>query len=213
MPRNYSTRDVKEYNTARRIFQKIACGFFILQGVKAKYNLKKVQGLENLDKNKQYVIASNHVTGFDPFFVQSQIGIPIAYMAKKELFEPFWSRLLMDWCGAFAVDRDNVSVATIKTALSIKKTTWSLGIFPQGTRCNNGKLENVSKGFVTMAKKMNFDILPAGIVIEDTKNKNGKKDIYVKVGTPISNSLSADEIFDAWCKEVSKLSGLEYIPA
>ena len=212
MPRNYSTRDVKEYNLARKIFQNIACGCFIIQGVKAKYNLKKVQGLENLDKTKQYVVASNHITGFDPFFVQSQIKMPIAYMAKKELFEPFWSRVLMDWCGAFAVDRDNVSVATIKTALSIKKTTWSLGIFPQGTRCHNGKLENVSKGFVTMAKKMNFDILPLGIVIEDTNNKNGKKDIYVKVGTQISCSLSADEIFDTWCNEVAKLAGLEYIP-
>ena len=212
MPRNYSTRDVKEYNAARRIFQHIACGCFIIQGVKSKYNLKKVQGLENFDKTKQYVVASNHVTGFDPFFVQSQIKIPMAYMAKKELFEPFWSRVLMDWCGAFAVDRDNVSVATIKTALSIKKTTWSLGIFPQGTRCNNGKLENVSKGFVTMAKKMNFDILPLGIVLEDTGNKNGKKDIYVKVGTPIPNTLAAEEIFDTWCHEVAKLSGLEYIP-
>ena len=64
-----------------------------------------------------------------------------------------------------------------------------------------------------MAKKMNFDILPLGIVIENTNNKNGKKDIYIKVGTPISNSLPADEIFEIWCREVAKLSGLEYIPA
>ena len=63
-----------------------------------------------------------------------------------------------------------------------------------------------------MAKKMNFDILPAGIVLEDTNNKNGKKDIYVKVGKPISCSLSADEIYSTWCKEVAQLAGLEYIP-
>ena len=68
------------------------------------------------------------------------------------------------------------------------------------------------RGGNTMAKKMNFDILPLGIVLEDTGNKNGKKDIYVRVGTPIPNTLPAEEIFERWCNEVANLSGLEYIP-
>lgn len=210
MTKNFSERSVKEFNLARRIFQYIACNWFIIRGVKAKYNVKKPIGLENIDREKQYIITSNHITGFDPFFMRSQLNVPIAYMAKKELFEPFWSKILMDWCGAFAVDRDNVSISTIKTALSIKKTDWNLGLFPQGTRCNNGKLEHVTKGFATMSKKMGMDVLPVSIIIEDN-NKNGKKDLYVKIGEAISCKESVDDIYNKWCNVISKDTGLEYI--
>lgn len=214
MEKNYSARSVKEFNTGRKIFQHIACNYFIIHGIKAGYNVKKPLGLENIDRNKRYVITSNHITGYDPFFMQTQLRIPIAYMAKKELFEPFWSRRLMDWCGAFAVDRENVSVSTIKTALSIKKTDWNLGVFPQGTRCNNGKLEHVTKGFATMAKKMGLDVLPVSIIIEDnSENKNGKKDIYVKISKAISCNDPVDEIYDKWCEVISSEAGLEYIPS
>ena len=88
---------------------------FIINIIKSKYNLLKTEGLENVDKTKKYVVASNHITGFDPFSVAACLNLTIAYMAKVQLFETFWSMLLMDWCGAFAVDRDKVDVSTIKT--------------------------------------------------------------------------------------------------
>ena len=132
--------------------------------------------------------------------------------SQIQLFETFWSMLLMDWCGAFAVDRDKVDVSTIKTALSIKKTDWNLGLFPQGTRCNNGKLENITKGFASIAKKMDADILPVGIILKDNP-KSKKKDLQLKVGSAISSKTPVDEIVEKWAKEVSNLAELEYIPS
>ena len=120
--------------------------------------------------------------------------------------------ILMDWCGAFAVDRDKVDVSTIKTALSIQKTSWHLGLFPQGTRCNNGKIENLTKGFALMAKKIKADVLPVGIIVREVPNQK-KKDFIIKVGKPISTDCSVDEIVSKWANEISSLAELEYIPS
>ena len=212
MASKFSTRTPKDFNKWRKVFQYVACNWVIINIVRSKYNLLKTEGLENIDKNKKYVVASNHITGFDPFSVAASLKLTIAYMAKIQLFETFWSMLLMDWCGAFAVDRDKVDVSTIKTALSVKKTDWHLGLFPQGTRCNNGKLENLTKGFASIAKKMDADILPVGIVVKENPNSK-KKDIQFKVGSAISCKNSVDEIVEDWANQVSKLAELEYIPS
>ena len=211
MTSKYSTRPVKVFNTFRTIFQYVACNWVIINILRSKYNVLKTEGLENIDKTKKYVVASNHVTGFDPFSIAASIKLTIAYMAKVQLFETFWSMVLMDWCGAFAVDRDKVDVSTIKTALSIKKTKWHLGIFPQGTRRQDGKLGEFTKGFASMAKKMDSDILPVGIMVKENPNSK-KKDIQFRVGEPISCKLSVDEIAEVWAKEVSRLAELEYTP-
>ena len=211
MASKFSSRSTKVYNRFRTIFQYVACNWVIINILRSKYNLLKTEGLENIDRTKKYVVASNHVTGFDPFSIAAALKMTIAYMAKVELFETFWSMVLMDWCGAFAVDRDKVDVSTIKTALSIKKTKWHLGIFPQGTRRKDGQLGGFTTGFASMAKKMDTDILPVGIMVKENPNSK-KQDIQFKVGEPISCKLPIEEIAEKWANSVSKLAEIGYVP-
>ena len=67
-------------------------------------------------------------------------------------------------------------------------------------------------GFASMAKKMDTDILPVGIMVKENPNSK-KKDIQFKVGEPISCKLSVDEITEKWANTVSKLAELEYTHA
>ncbi len=212
MTTKYSSKTAKNFNLWRRLFQYIACNLVIINIIRSKYNLLKAEGIENIDRTKKYIVTSNHVTGFDPFAIAACLHLTIAYMAKKQLFETFWSMVLMDWCGAFAVDRQNVDVSTIKTALSIQKTDWHLGLFPQGTRCNNGKMENLTKGFALMSKKLKADVLPVAIIVKDNPNSK-KKDFLIKVGEPIPYSTDVDNTVEKWANIVSNLADLEYIPS
>ena len=212
MTTKFSSKSAKSFNFWRKTFQYIACNLVIINIARRKYNFKKIEGLENIDRSKKYIVASNHVTGFDPFLIAASLNMTIAYMAKKQLFETFWSMVLMDWCGAFAVDRDKVDVSTIKTALSIQKTNWNLGLFPQGTRCNNGKIENITKGFALIAKKIHADVLPVGIIVKDSPSSD-KKDFIIKIGKPISSDSNVDEIIDNWANEISSMADLVYIPS
>ncbi len=209
MTTKFSTKTSKSFNIWRKIFQYITCNVVIKNVLRLKYNLK-VEGKENIDKKKKYIVASNHVTGYDPFIVAAQLNLTISYMAKKQLFETFWSMVLMDWCGAFAVDRDKVDVSTIKTALSIQNTNWHLGLFPQGTRCNNGKIENITKGFASISKKIKAEVLPVAIIVKDNPNSK-KQDFIIKIGKSISYDNNVDEMVKNWAEAISSLSGLKYI--
>ena len=207
----FTSKSAESFNFWRRVFQYITCSLAVknyVSHVLRRYNFK-VEGLENFDKKKKYIVASNHLTGLDPFIIPAMLHLTIAFMAKKQLFETFWSSVLMDWCGAFAVDRDKTAVSTIKTALAVKKTSWNLGLFPQGTRSNNGRIEKISKGFASIAKKMETDVLPVGIVIKENTNSK-KKDFIIKAGKPITYKKSIDDIIQSWAASVSKLAELEY---
>jgi len=213
MERKFSKRDSKEFNRWRRFFQKIVTNWTLGAYIRFRYKVE-VFGKENLSKDKKYIIAANHVSGFDPFILVFALNMPIAFMAKEQLFEHFWSRVLMDWCGAFAVNREKLEVSTIKTALAVKNSTWKLGIFPQGTRDKGNSIKNISRGFVALAKASNCDILPVSIIKKDHINKSifhsGK--ITIKIGNIIPCG-DFQETIDNWGNAVAALSGLEYIPS
>ena len=132
-------------------------------------------------------------------------------MAKKELFKNPFMRWWLDWLGAFAVDRDNLSVSTIRTVLTIKKTDWVFGIFPQGTRQEPGIISNVTKGFASLAKKTKCDIIPVGIIgTHEAKHIPFTGKVIIKVGKPIPYSDNVDEIVEKWIQSIQELTGFKY---
>ncbi len=207
MTKKFSQRTTKEFNFWRALFQKIVCNWTFGLYIRIMYRLEVI-GRKNIDKNKRFIVAGNHISSKDPFIMIQALRTPIAYMAKEELFEKFFSRLLMDWCGAFAVNREKLEVSTIKTALGIKNTNWKLGLFPQGTRALNGKMANISRGFASLAKATKSDILPVAIIGADKDVKipfTGK--IVVKIGELIPYSENIDEMIEKWCKAIDELTG------
>ena len=200
------------YNVWRRALQYFVTHMFYKSIFYIMYRLE-VHGTENLPKDNAYIAASNHLSALDPPLVCSVLNKGGAFMAKKELFDNPLLRWWLNWLGAFAVDRENLSISTIKTAIQIKKTGWVLGIFPQGTRQDPGKITNVTKGFANLARKTKCGILPIGIVGTDKKAKipfTGK--IIVKIGKLIPYSDDVLDMVNKWGYAVQELTGYEYEP-
>lgn len=212
--RKYTKRDAKEYNKFRTFFQWLVANFIYGFYFKVMYKLE-VQGRENVDKSKKYIVAANHLSAADPFLTIVATQKPTAYMAKEDLFHSnFLMTLFLDWLGAFAVNREKLDVSTIKTALAVKNSKWDLGLFPQGTRVLNGKIENISKGFAALAKTTKTDILPIAIIGADKKTKipfGGK--VILKIGKAIPVSNDINEMVDKWGQAISELTGFEYVKA
>ncbi len=214
--RNFNRRYAKEYNIFRTIFYMsflyiVVYGFFLIF-----YNFK-IEGRKNIPANKaksgKYIYAANHVSIFDPPMVAMAANCPIAFMAKKELFEPneklSW---LVKRLGAFAVDRLKPEIATFKTVRDIVSTSWSLGIFPQGGTRPYGKLEDIRKGFVVIAKNAKADIVPVAIAKWDGYPKLKpftRRNVAIRIGKPISYTLSTEEITYEWCKQISEMADYE----
>ena len=205
-----ASREQKFFNKWRRLFQFIITHIFYMIRLKLVYRME-VHGLENVPKDNAYIVAPNHLSTLDPPMVASFLPRPVAFMAKKELFKNPFLRWWLDWLGAFAVDRENLSVSTIRTVLTIKKTDWVFGIFPQGTRQEPGIISDITKGFASLAKSTRCGILPIGLVgTEKARYMPFSGKIIIKIGEIIPYSENVDEMVEKWVTAIQELTGFEY---
>jgi 1-acyl-sn-glycerol-3-phosphate acyltransferase len=148
----------------------------------------EVYGRENLIKSGSFIVVSNHVDTFDPIMVSHAVDYPIAFMTKKELFRNRGLAELIRLLGAFALDREQPSKASLRTALTALRSPgqWALCLFPEGSRSRNGELMPLKKGVGSLARKTQLPVLPVGI----HRNKKGR--FVIRVGQPIHEVFDAD---------------------
>lgn len=209
--KKYARKCAKDFNFLTRLYQLYALRIIFIPFASLFYKFK-ISGNRFALKNTSCIVASNHISYFDPFIVRWASRRNLAFMAKKELFdESNYIAKNISRLGAFPVNREKLEVSTIKTVKEVFKAGWNLCIFPQGGIRKNKKIENINKGFVVISKMVNADILPVSITGLEKYNWNifKKAVVTVKVGEPISSSLSDDEIISCWRKQVADMSGYE----
>lgn len=210
--KNYARRDVSDFTENKYKFQLFGRWLIAKTLIPFFYKVEYV-GEENIPADRNFIVAPNHISYFDPFLAGEAVKRPIAFMGKKELFSNNTLAFLLDSLACFAVNREKLEVSTIKTALNVFKTQrWMLGIFPQGGIRKNRKIEKVTKGFAVLAKQMKTDILPIGITGCEKYNwKPFKGKIKISIGEVISYNQEIDDILDEWGKKVSDLIDYTYV--
>lgn len=206
---NYARIDTARLNWKTYLWQIVSTFFLVLPFTKLFYKLT-ITGRNNIPK-RRVIVAPNHISYFDPHLSFMAVIRPMAFMAKKELFETKMRDAILSLC-AFSVNREKLEIATIRSVKDICKTkNWHLCIFPQGGIRKDKKIHDIKGGFVAIAKMAKNDILPIGITGTEELNwdifKRGH--IKVNIGTPISWELSEQEIIDQWCEQVANLTGYE----
>lgn len=160
----------------------------------------RVSGLEHIPE-ENYILAGNHKSMWDIILLATAIPTNIRFMAKKELFENSLLESFFSKAGAFPVDRDNIDITAIKTALRLLKEGETIGVFPEGTR---NKTENLllpfKEGVTRIAAKTGKVIVPFGI---DGDYKLGKQ-INLNIGEPINMSVIDKEHQTEYLKEKVK---------
>ncbi|MBI3591012.1 MAG: 1-acyl-sn-glycerol-3-phosphate acyltransferase [Candidatus Melainabacteria bacterium] len=153
------------YNWLTKFYQYMVIWLLFTPVYYIFYRLK-VYGKENIPKDKKpFIVMPNHLSNNDPPLISLVLKIPVAYMAKKELFSvPFigWAITIL---GAFLVDRENVSKTTIKGAKEVLNKGWCLGMFLEGTRSKVPQsLGKPNIGPAYISNLTGVPILPIGIV-------------------------------------------------
>ena len=123
------------------------------------YEIVNKDRLESLRGN---IIASNHVSNFDPPLIGSVIPHEIYFMAKAELFKNKIIGKFLRTLNAIPIKRGKMDIGAIKKCINVLNQDNSLLIFPQGTR--NGK--NAKAGIGMIASAVKKDIVP--IYIENS---------------------------------------------
>ena len=87
---------------------------------------------ENAERPSGFLLASNHISHFDPFIISSVVRRKIDWMAMAEFFPLPLLGFLLRAVDAFPADRDRADHTTIRTAIERLKDGRIVGIFPEG---------------------------------------------------------------------------------
>ena len=155
-------------------------------------------GRENIPKNGSFILVSNHGSLLDPPLLGHAVGRNISFMAKSELFSIPLIGFIISSCGAYPEKRGRVDKTTIKIAWEKLSTNNSIGIFIDGTRQKDGRVNKPKQGAALLSFKNQKLLLPVAIINSHrlirlkffipffTK-------IVIKVGKPINPPLGSSK--------------------
>jgi 1-acyl-sn-glycerol-3-phosphate acyltransferase len=121
-------------------------------------------GTEHVPVNGGVIIAANHQTYFDPFWLSIPIKRPTRYLAWSDAFSwPIVGRGLI-WLGAWPLALEGSDPAAIRRSLQWLRDGGAVVIFPEGGRSTpDGALDRFKAGAVRLALEAKVPILPVTI--------------------------------------------------
>lgn len=155
----------------------------------------KIQGQENINSQKSYILVSNHQSNFDIFALLGYLSMQFRWIAKASLFRIPFLGWAMSRIGYIPIERDSPKKAyrsMLQAAEKVRKGV-SVIIFPEGTRSPDGNLQPFKKGVFLIALKSQAPILP--IAIRGTAKIMQKGDwrmhpgnVQIIIGPPIETA-------------------------
>ena len=187
-------------------------------------------GLEHVPKRGPAIIAANHLSFLDSFFIPLVVKRrKVTYLAKADYFKSWKTSWFFRMVGQIPVEREgNVkSRRALHTAVQALRQGKVLGIYPEGTRSRDGRLYRGRTGVARLALEAGVPIIPCGVTGTDAVMPKGAKlprlrpgaEVKVRFGEPIDVSPYAGRqadrptlraLTDAIMCEIQKLSGQEY---
>ncbi len=150
----------------------------------------RTAGGANVPMEGALVVVANHGSHLDPPLLGHALGRPVAFMAKAELFRvPLLGRLIRS-CGAYPVSRGAGDRQAIRTASERLAQGWATGVFLDGTRQADGRVNTPLAGAALLAARAGVPLLPVAIVNSHRAlGPNGAPlrlvPVHLRIGTPI----------------------------
>ncbi|MBK6763667.1 MAG: 1-acyl-sn-glycerol-3-phosphate acyltransferase [Micrococcales bacterium] len=192
----------------------------------------QVEGLEHIPKDGSAILASNHLSFSDSFFLPLVVPRHITFLAKAEYFngtgiKGFLNRAFFKGVGQVPIDRSGGSASddALSTALRILDQNELLGIYPEGTRSPDGRLYRGKTGVARVALEAEVPVIPVAMIGTREIQRPGKimpsiRRVGIKIGKPLDFSryegMQNDRFVlrsmtDEIMYELMELSGQEYV--
>lgn len=191
----------------------------------------RIEGLENVPKGGPAIIAANHLSFLDSFFIP--LSVPrrkVTYLAKADYFKSWKTAWFFNMVGQIPTEREGgaKSQRSLDVALGVLKEGKLLGIYPEGTRSPDGYLHRGRTGVARLALTAGAPVIPCGLVGTDKVQPKdakfpritGRPTVHVRFGTPIdvkryegreTDRLVLRSVTDELMYEIMQLSGQEYV--
>jgi 1-acyl-sn-glycerol-3-phosphate acyltransferase len=193
-----------------------------------------VEGLEHIPEEGPAILAGNHLSFSDSFFLPAVLDRKVTFIAKAEYFtspgvKGKLTAAFFKGVGQLPVDRSGVrgaGEAAIRSGLEVLARGELFGIYPEGTRSPDGRLyRGKPGGLARVALRSGAPVLPVAMV--DTEKIQPPGQVLpklmrpgIRIGKPMDFSryqgMENDRFIqraltDEVMYEIMKLSGQEYV--
>ncbi|ARH90824.1 MULTISPECIES: lysophospholipid acyltransferase family protein [Streptomyces] len=193
-----------------------------------------VEGIENVPAEGPAILASNHLSFSDSFFLPAVLDRKVTFIAKAEYFtspgvKGRLTAAFFKGVGQLPVDRSGgrgAGEAAIKSGIEVLERGELFGIYPEGTRSPDGRLyRGKPGGLARVALATGAPVIPVAMIDTEKVQPPGKivpKMIRpgIRIGKPLDftryQGMEGDRfilrsVTDEVMYEIMKLSGQEYV--
>jgi len=126
----------------------------------------KVEGREHVPRRGPVVLAANHQSFCDSFFLPLVLRRRVTYVAKAEYFESWHTSWFFRAAGQIPMNRGggDASQRALDTARDVLNSGSMLGIYPEGTRAPDQRLHKGHTGVARLALGCGVPVVPVGLV-------------------------------------------------
>ena len=188
----------------------------------------RVEGLEHVPADGPAILASNHLSFSDSFFLPMVLRRRITFVAKAEYFEDPKTAWFFRAVGQIPIRRTGGSDAkgALEAATGVLRSGGLFGIYPEGTRSPDGRLYRGHTGVARLAIESRVPVLAVAML--GTREAQPIGALRPRVFVPITIRISEPMRFgptgergpgplalrwvtDEIMFELARLSGQEYV--
>jgi 1-acyl-sn-glycerol-3-phosphate acyltransferase len=194
-----------------------------------------VEGLENIPDEGPAILASNHLSFSDSFFLPAVLDRKVTFIAKAEYFtspglKGKLTAAFFRGVGQLPVDRSGArgaGEAAVNSGVAVLARGELFGIYPEGTRSPDGRLyRGKPGGLARVALASGAPVIPVAMI--DTEKVQPVGQVMpklsvrpgIRIGKPLdfaryqgmeSDRFILRSVTDEVMYEIMKLSGQEYV--
>jgi 1-acyl-sn-glycerol-3-phosphate acyltransferase len=124
----------------------------------------RMAGRERIGRGGRYLVVANHSSMFDiPALLALMPGL--AMIGREKLLRIPVFGFLLRAIGYIPIDTENLLKAgrSMDAAIEAARGGTSIGMFPEGTRTQTGRVQRLKRGFIHILRESGHDLLPVTI--------------------------------------------------
>jgi len=162
----------------------------------------RVEGREHIPTDGPVILAANHQSFCDSFFLPLVVKRRVTYVAKAEYFDSWKTAWFFRAAGQIPMNRSggDASQRALDTATEVLQGGGVLAIYPEGTRAPDVRLHKGKTGVARLSLGCGVPVVPVGIVGTRKVQPPGSMvmrpfhSVTVRFGPPVAYEFDGERV-------------------
>ena len=167
-------------------------------------------GVENVPRSGPLILAPNHFSQMDHFFIGLYLRRKVRFMAKSQIFGPPVLTYVFKHGGVFPVRRGHHDEEAFKTAYTLLAQAEMLLVYAEGGRSRSGELGEPKAGIGRLALESGATVVPVAIQGSDSVRRWKRftfPKVTVQYGEPVSFAVEPAPTHERQLEVASEIFG------